>query len=61
MANFEWENKRELRIRLLKISDEIQNLSIEFRSLGFPQEYAVQLNTLQIKISELIGQLWAEK
>lgn len=61
MADFEWEDKRELRIRLLKISDEIQSLSIEFRSRGFPQEYAIKLNELQIKISELIGQLWSEK
>lgn len=61
MGDFGWEDKRELRIQLLKISDEMQSLSIKLRSQGLPQEYAVELNSLQIKVSELIGRLWVEK
>jgi len=61
MANIGWEEKREIRTRLLKISDEIQDLSIQCRSMDLPQDYAIDLNNLQIKISELIGRLWGEK
>lgn len=52
---------RDLRIKLLKISDEIQSLSIEFRSKNISHDHAVELNLLQIKVSELIGKLWSDK
>lgn len=52
---------RDLRIKLLKISDEIQSLSVEFRSKELRHEHAVELNLLQIKVSELIGKIRNEK
>lgn len=52
---------RDLRIKLLKISDEIQSLSIEFRTKDIRHDHAVELNLLQIKVGELIGKLWTEK
>lgn len=61
MANIGWENKRELRVKLLKISDEIQELSVQCRTMEMPHDYAIDINNLQIKISELIGRLWVEK
>jgi hypothetical protein len=61
MPEVGWEARRELRVKLLKISDEIQDLSVQCRSLGLDQDYSTSLNNLQIKITELIGRLWNEK
>lgn len=55
------EDTRDLRIRLLKISDEIQSLSVEYRTKGIRHDHAIELNLLQIKVGELIGKLWVEK
>jgi hypothetical protein len=52
------EVKRSLRIDLLKISDLIQELSLKYRDRGLDQDYAIELNDLQIKAGEIIGKLW---
>lgn len=61
MTEFDWEMKRALRIELLGISDQIQTLSVMFRNRGLSQEYAIELNGLQIKVGELIGKIMTEK
>jgi len=58
MTAEDWELRRSLRIELLRISDEIQDISLRVRSFGCDGETAVALNNLQIKIGELIGSLW---
>lgn len=61
MIESNWETKRELRLELLKLSDQIQSLSIAFRDKGISVDHAVELNGLQIKVGELIGKLMLEK
>lgn len=58
MAFDDWEIKRDLRIELLKVSDRVQELSIQSRSLTDDNVTAASLNDLQIKIGEIIGNLW---
>lgn len=58
MAFDDWEIKRDLRIELLKVSDRVQELSIQSRSLSDGSVTATSLNDLQIKIGEIIGNLW---
>lgn len=58
MAFDDWEIKRDLRIELLKVSDRVQELSIQSRSLTDGNVTAASLNDLQIKIGEIIGNLW---
>lgn len=53
--------KSALRIDLLKIVDDIQQISIKYRSLGIDPKYAVEINNLHIKVGELIGKLWSEQ
>lgn len=53
--------KSALRIDLLKVVDEIQSISVKYRTLGIDQKYATEINELHIKVSELIGKLWVEK
>lgn len=61
MTDVRWDEKRDLRIKLLKIVDEVQQLSVDCRSIGLSQDYAIDLNSIQIKLGELIGRLWIEK
>lgn len=58
MAFDDWEIKRDLRIELLKVSDRVQELSIKSRSLSDGNVTAASLNDLQVKIGEIIGNLW---
>lgn len=53
--------KSSLRIDLLKVVDQIQQISVKYRTLGIDQKYAVEINDLHIKVGELIGKLWDEK
>jgi hypothetical protein len=57
MTQTNWETKRDLRIELLKLSDQVQMLSIIFRDRGLSVEHASDLVGLQIKVGELIGKL----
>jgi len=61
MIQTNWETKRDLRIELLKISDQIQTLSIIFRDKGLSGEHSSDLVGLQIKVGDLIGKLMMEK
>lgn len=54
------EIKRSLRIELLRISDLIQELSLKYRERDLDYKHVVELNSLQIKVGELIGKLWEE-
>ena len=61
MTQTNWETKRDLRIELLKLSDQIQDLSIIFRDKGLSTEHSSDLVGLQIKVGNLIGKLMMEK
>ena len=57
MPERDWELRRSLRIELLSISDQIENLSIKYRNSGIESSVASELNSLQIKVGELMGKL----
>lgn len=54
MDDQSWKIKRDLRIELLKIVDQIELLSIVFRDRGVEPELASELNNLQIHVVEMI-------
>jgi hypothetical protein len=57
MTTNDWQIKRDLRIDLLFVANVIQNLTIKYRNAGLRDDFASDLNDLQIKVTELMGRL----
>jgi hypothetical protein len=58
MPESPWDVKRSLRIDLLNLIDQIETISIKYRSLEIEQDIASEINALQIKMGEIIGKLF---
>lgn len=52
-----WVELRDIRLKILEISDDIQSLSLQMREKNEDMPVARKLNDIQIKLGELIGQL----
>lgn len=55
-----WDVKRSLRIDLLNLIDRIEMITVKYRSLDIDPNIASEINTLQIKVGEIIGKLFQE-